>query len=301
MPMKILISGSTGLVASALIPILQSKNHEIYKLVRKIGNQTNEILWDAEKGFSEQNEGKLNGFDAVINLAGDNVASERWTPEKKRRIRNSRVLGTRHLVEALRKQQSKPKIFISASAIGFYGNRGDEILTEDSQKGEGFFPEVCTEWEAEALKAKDFGARVVLLRIGIVLAKEGGALKKMLLPFQLGLGGVVGSGKQWMSWIALEDLVRIIVFVLENNSVEDAINCTAPNPVTNYEFTKTLGKVLSRPTILPIPSLAIKFLFGEMGETLLLEGNRVLPKRLQDLGFEFHFSNLEDALRGILK
>jgi uncharacterized protein len=301
MPMKILISGSTGLVASALIPILQSKNHEIYKLVRKIGNQTNEILWDAEKGFSEQNERKLNGFDAVINLAGDNVASERWTPEKKRRIRNSRVLGTRHLVEALRKQQSKPKIFISASAIGFYGNRGDEILTEDSQKGEGFFPEVCTEWEAEALKAKDFGARVVLLRIGIVLAKEGGALKKMLLPFQLGLGGVVGSGKQWMSWIALEDLVRIIVFVLENNSVEDAINCTAPNPVTNYEFTKTLGKVLSRPTILPIPSLAIKFLFGEMGETLLLEGNRVLPKRLQDLGFEFHFSNLEDALRGILK
>jgi uncharacterized protein (TIGR01777 family) len=299
--MKILISGSTGLVASALIPILQSKNHEIYKLVRKIGNQTNEILWDAEKGFSEQNERKLNGFDAVINLAGDNVASERWTPEKKRRIRNSRVLGTRHLVEALRKQQSKPKIFISASAIGFYGNRGDEILTEDSQKGEGFFPEVCTEWEAEALKAKDFGARVVLLRIGIVLAKEGGALKKMLLPFQLGLGGVVGSGKQWMSWIALEDLVRIIVFVLENNSVEDAINCTAPNPVTNYEFTKTLGKVLSRPTILPIPSLAIKFLFGEMGETLLLEGNRVLPKRLQDLGFEFHFSNLEDALRGILK
>jgi uncharacterized protein len=301
MPMKILISGSTGLVASALIPILQSKNHEIYKLVRKIGNQTNEILWDAEKGFSEQNERKLNGFDAVINLAGDNVASERWTPEKKRRIRNSRVLGTRHLVEALRKQQSKPKIFISASAIGFYGNRGDEILTEDSQKGEGFFPEVCTEWEAEALKAKDFGARVVLLRIGIVLAKEGGALKKMLLPFQLGLGGVVGSGKQWMSWIALEDLVRIIVFVLENNSVEDAINCTAPNPVTNYEFTKTLGKVLSRPTILSIPSLAIKFLFGEMGETLLLEGNRVLPKRLQDLGFEFHFSNLEDALRGILK
>jgi len=299
--MKILISGSTGLVASALIPILQSKNHEIYKLVRKIGNQTNEILWDAEKGFSEQNERKLNGFDAVINLAGDNVASERWTPEKKRRIRNSRVLGTRHLVEALRKQQSKPKIFISASAIGFYGNRGDEILTEDSQKGEGFFPEVCTEWEAEALKAKDFGARVVLLRIGIVLAKEGGALKKMLLPFQLGLGGVVGSGKQWMSWIALEDLVRIIVFVLENNSVEDAINCTAPNPVTNYEFTKTLGKVLSRPTILSIPSLAIKFLFGEMGETLLLEGNRVLPKRLQDLGFEFHFSNLEDALRGILK
>ncbi len=299
--MKILISGSTGLVASALIPILHSKNHEIYKLVRKIGNQTNEILWDAEKGFSEENERKLNGFDAVINLVGDNVASERWNPEKKRRIRNSRVLGTRHLVEALGKQQIKPKIFISASAIGFYGNRGDEILTEDSQKGEGFFPEVCAEWEAEALKAKDFGARVVLLRIGIVLAKEGGALKKMLLPFQLGLGGVVGSGKQWMSWIALEDLTRIIIFALEKDSVENAINCTAPNPVTNYEFTKTLGKVLSRPTILPIPSLAIKFLFGEMGETLLLEGNRVLPKRLQDLGFEFRFSSLEDALRGILK
>ncbi|GIU82211.1 MAG: TIGR01777 family protein [Acidobacteria bacterium] len=299
--MKVLISGATGLVANALIPVLQSKGHEICKLVRKTKGEANEILWDAEKGFSEESEKKLEGFDAVINLAGDNVASERWTPEKKRRIRNSRVLGTRNLVEALKRREIKPKVFISASAIGFYGNRGDEILTEESPKGEGFFPEVCTEWEAEALKAEDFGARVVLLRIGIVLAKEGGALKKMLLPFWLGLGGVVGSGKQWMSWIALEDLVRIIIFSLENDSVQGAINCTAPNPVTNYEFTKTLGKVLSRPTILPIPSLAIKFLFGEMGETLLLEGNRVLPKRLQDLGFEFSFPNLEDALREILK
>jgi uncharacterized protein (TIGR01777 family) len=300
--MKILISGSTGMVAKALIPVLENKGHEIYKLVRKSKDGQNEIVWDAEKGFSEENEKKIQGFDAVINLVGDNVASERWDAEKKKRIRNSRVLGTRNIIEALKKNSAKPKVFISASAIGFYGNRGDEILTEESQKGEGFFPEVCSEWETEALMgAKAIGARVVLLRIGIVLAKDGGALKKMLLPFKLGLGGVIGSGKQWMSWIALDDLVRIILFSLENDSIEGPINCTAPNPVTNYEFTKTLGKVLSRPTIFPIPALAIKFLFGEMGETLLLEGNRVLPKRLQDSGFEFRFANLEEALKEILK
>lgn len=296
--MRILISGATGMVAKALMPHLEG--HEIFKLVRKPSGAGNEIIWDAETGFSAVEETKLSDFDAVINLAGDNIASGRWTPEKKKKIRNSRVLGTRNLMEALKRRNVKPKVFISASAIGFYGNRGDEILTEESPSGEGFLPDVCKEWEAEAKRAEELGARVVLLRIGIVLAKEGGALQKMLPPFKLGIGGVIGSGNQWMSWIALHDLTRIIVFALEKDNLQGPINCTAPNPVTNQEFTKTLGKVLSRPTFIPVPSLAIKFLFGEMGETMLLEGCRVLPKRLQEEGFEFLYPTLESALRKIL-
>ncbi|MCS6873944.1 MAG: TIGR01777 family oxidoreductase [Pyrinomonadaceae bacterium] len=297
--MRILISGATGLVGKSLISNLQG--HEVFKLVRKGTGDKNEIIWDAERGFSESEEAKLTGFDAVINLAGDNVASQRWTPEKKQRIRLSRTLGTKNLVEALKRRNVNPKVFISASAIGFYGNRGDEVLTEESSPGEGFFPEVCQQWETEAKRAEELGSRVVLLRIGIVLAKEGGALKKMLLPFRLGLGGVVGSGNQWMSWIALEDLIRIILFVLEKDKIKGPFNCTSPNPVTNLEFTKTLGKVLSRPTLIPVPALAIKFLFGEMGEALLLESTRVIPKRLQQEGFKFSHPNLEDALRSLLK
>lgn len=295
--MKILISGASGLVGTALIPTLKAKGHEIFKLVRKLPQMADEIQWDAEKGFSDEEQAKLENFDAVVHLAGDNVASENWSDEKKRKIRESRTVGTRVLVDALRKCANQPKVLVSASAIGFYGNREDEILTEDSAKGVGFFPEVCDEWEVESNKATDFGARVVNLRIGVVLAKDGGALEKMLTPFKFGVGGVIGSGKQFMSWIALDDLIKIFHFALENAELNGAINATAPNPATNEEFTKTLGKVLNRPTILPIPAFGIKLLFGEMGERILLEGCRVLPKRLQDSGFEFQFVNLEDALK----
>jgi|DewCreStandDraft_5_1066085.scaffolds.fasta_scaffold06314_5 hypothetical protein len=297
--MRILISGATGMVANALIPLLHQ--HEIFKLVRRPLDGKNEIIWDAEKGFSPEEENKLQGFDAVINLVGDNVASGRWTPQKKLSIRNSRVLGTKNLIDALKRHNASPKVFISASAIGFYGDRGDETLTEDSPRGKGFLAEICEEWEAEALRARDLGSRVVLLRIGIVLAKEGGALKKMLLPFSLGVGGVVGSGKQWMSWIALDDLTEIIKFSLENDTLEGPVNCTAPNPVTNKEFTITLGKVLNRPTFIPLPSLLIKCIFGEMGETLLLQGNKVIPKKLLEKGFKFRYPDLEIALRKILE
>lgn len=299
--MKILISGASGLVGTHLIPTILAKGHEIYRLVRKTPQNSDEIQWNADKGFAESEQSKLENFDAVVHLAGDNVASESWSEAKKKKIRESRVVGTKVLIDALKKTRNSPKHFVSASAIGFYGNRGDEILTEESAKGRGFFPEVCSAWEAEAERAKEFGARVVCLRIGVVLATDGGALEKMLTPFKLGVGGVIGSGKQWMSWIALDDLIKLFHFALENENLHGAFNAVSPNPVTNQEFTKTLGSVLNRPTIVPIPEFGIKLLFGEMGKTLLLEGTRVLPKRLEDEGFEFQFTRLDEALKHVLK
>ncbi len=299
--MKILITGASGLVGGKLIPVLESKGHDIYKLSRSKAKNADEIQWDAYEGFTDEEFAKLESFDAVVHLAGDNVAGGSWTDEKKQSIKDSRVKGTRTLVDALKKVENPPKIFVSASAIGFYGNRGDEILTEESPKGEGFFPEVCSEWEAEGDRAQEFGARVVLPRIGVVLSKDGGALEKMLTPFKFGVGGTIGSGDQYMSWIAIDDLIGIIVFALENKNLNGAVNATAPNPVTNEKFTDTLGTVLHRPTIIPVPSFGIKLLFGEMGETLLLEGCRVIPEKLKNAGFEFEFSDLENALRHVLK
>lgn len=299
--MKILISGASGLVGTHLIPTLKAKGHEVYKLVRKQPKAVDEIQWDSTKGIAESELPKLENFDAVVHLAGDNVASSNWSDEKKRSIKESRTVGTRVLVDSLKKLENPPKTFVAASAIGFYGNRADEVLTEESAKGEGFFPEVCSEWETESEKAADFGARVVMLRIGVVLAKDGGALEKMLTPFKLGVGGVVGSGKQWMSWIALDDLIRLIHHALDDENVHGALNAVAPNPVTNEEFTKTFGKVINRPTIIPIPEFAIKLLFGEMGENTLLGSTRVLPQKTQNTGFSFKYNDLEEALKHALK
>ncbi|HLL99616.1 MAG TPA: TIGR01777 family oxidoreductase [Pyrinomonadaceae bacterium] len=298
--MKILISGASGLVGTHLIPTLKAKGHEIFRLVRKTPQAADEIQWNSETGFSDAERAKLENFNAVVHLAGDNVASENWSEEKKRKIRDSRVNGTRVLVEALKSLKNPPPVLVSASAIGYYGDREDEILTEDSAKGKGFFPEICDAWETEAEKAEAFGARVVMPRIGIVLAKDGGALEKMLTPFKFGVGGRLGGGKQWMSWIVLEDLIRIIHLSLENEKLRGAINAVAPNPVTNEEFTKTFGRVLHRPAILPVPEFAVKLMFGEMGETLLLQGARVLPERLLENGFEFKFTNLEEAMKAVL-
>lgn len=297
--MKILISGASGLIGRHLIPTLKTKGHETYKLVRKSPQNPDEIQWDAEKGFGENERRKLENFDAIIHLAGDNVASENWSDEKKRKIRDSRVVGTKVLVDALKSLENPPKTFISASAVGFYGDRKDEILTEDSPPGGGFFPEVCAAWEAEAKKAESF-ARAAFLRIGVVLAKDGGALEKMLTPYKLGIGGVVGSGKQWMSWIAIDDIVGIFNFLLDNENLSGAFNGTAPNPATNEFFIKSFGRAISRPTVLPIPAFVVKLLFGEMGETALLQGCRVLPKRLKEAGYEFKFPHLHDALHHVL-
>jgi uncharacterized protein len=299
--MKILVSGATGLVGRHLVPQLENKGHEVFSLVRKAPKNEREIQWDAELGFTKSEFQKLENAEAVVHLAGAGIADERWTKERKRIIRDSRVTGTRVLVEALSAMENPPKSLISASAIGYYGDRKDETLTEDSPPGNDFLANVGVEWEREAQRAKEFGMRVVNLRIGIVLSTEGGALKEMLTPFKMGVGGRVGKGKQFVSWIALEDLLRAIEFAIENENLRDAVNATAPNPVRNAEFAEALGHALNRPSLVPTPEFAVRLMFGELADALLFSSARVLPKKLQEHGFQFHFENIEPALRHILK
>ena len=294
--MRILITGASGLIGKALRRTFDHRGYEVLLATRAEPRKPNEIQWSAEEGFREEDLGRLEGLDAVIHLAGESISGLRWTDEKKRAIRDSRVKGTHNIVNALANLKEKPKVFISGSAMGFYGDRGDEIVTEASTPGDNFLAEVCREWEMESRRAEDSGIRTVLLRTGIVLSKDGGALATMMTPFKFGVGGVIGSGKQWMSWVALDDVVEIINFALENRDLRGAVNVASPNPVTNEAFTKTLGEVLYRPTILPLPEFAVNLVFGEMGDALLLNSTRVEPKRLQEAGYEFKFKNLKAAL-----
>jgi uncharacterized protein (TIGR01777 family) len=297
--MKILVTGATGLVGTALVPKLKAAGHEVYKLVRREPNRAaGEILWNPAQGTIDAES--LEGVEAVVHLAGESVSEGRWTDEKKRRIRESRSKGTRLLSETLAGLKQKPRTLVSASATGFYGSRGDEVLTEQSASGSDFLSEVCREWELATQPAAQSGIRVANLRFGVILTAEGGALKKMLTPFKLGLGGKVGSGEQYMSWITLDDAVGAILFALENETLRGPVNVVSPQPVTNLDFTKTLGSVLSRPTIFFVPKFAARLAFGEVADALLLSSARVEPARLKEAGFQFKHPQLEGALRHIL-
>lgn len=298
--MKVLITGASGLVGGRLISALEPKGWEIYRLSRSAPESATDIQWDPYEGFSSGEAAKLDGMDLVIHLAGENVAGGSWTEERKKRIRDSRVKGTKTLVSALAALENPPGVFVSASAIGYYGNRGNEIVTEDSDPGKGFLAEVSVDWETESAKAGKFASRVVIPRIGLVLSKDGGALEKMLTPFSYGLGGTVGSGEQWMSWIAIDDLISVFLHVIESDDFEGVFNATSPNPVQNKDFTAALAAAVSRPAFIPIPGFGVKLIFGEMGETLLLEGCRVIPRKLEQVGFKFRFPKLEDALRHVI-
>lgn len=296
--MRIAISGATGLVGSELTKALQTAGSEVTRLVRKNPGAT-DILWDpSETSFDAEPLGEC---QAVVHLAGENIATGRWTPDKKNRIRESRVHSTRLLAESLAKLKQKPPVFLCASAIGYYGDAGDALQTESSPAGDDFLAEVCAAWEAATAPARDAGMRVVNLRIGVVLSDQGGALAKMLTPFRLGLGGRVGSGKQYMSWIALPDLVGAIRHAIHNEAVSGPLNGVAPSPVTNSEFTRTLGKVLGRPTLFPMPAFMARLMFGEMAEALLLSSTRVSAEKLEKSGYRFEFPDLEAALRGVIE
>ena len=298
-PMKVAVTGATGLIGSALVPFLRSGGHEAAPLRRApAGRGGDGPSWDPDTGALSA--GALDGLDAVVHLAGENVAGGRWTAARKARIRDSRVACTRRLAEALAGLPDPPRTLVAASAIGFYGDRGDEVLAEVSAPGEGFLPTVCQAWEEAAAPAREAGIRVVHLRIGVVLTPAGGALGQMLFPFRMGVGGVIGSGRQHMSWVALDDVLGGILHVLRTDGLAGAVNMVAPNPATNAEFTKTLGRVLRRPTILPLPGFAARLAFGEMADALLLASARVDPARLRQGGFAFGYPGLEDALRHVL-
>ncbi|HXF06211.1 MAG TPA: TIGR01777 family oxidoreductase [Blastocatellia bacterium] len=297
--MNILVSGSSGFIGSALVAALRAGDHRVVRLVRPQSKADGPVVrWDPDTGTIDR--AGLEGIEAVIHLAGASIA-ERWTPEHKTRIRESRVRGTRLLSEALAEQARPPGVLICASATGYYGHRGDEWLTEESPPGTGFLADVCQQWEAAAEPARQRGIRVVNLRIGIVLGRQGGALARMLLPFRLGLGGTIGCGRQYWSWIALDDLVSAFLHALVTDSLSGPVNVVSPVPVTNREFTRTLGRVLARPTVFPLPAPVARFLLGEMADELLLASARVRPVRLLESGFQFRYPDLESALRHLLK
>ncbi len=302
--MRALVSGSSGLVGRALVRDLIAAGHSVGCLIRPQGAgaphpSATAVRWDPLAGELDQSAAE--GAEAIIHLAGASIAAGRWSPARKRVLRESRVDATRQLVAALARLRRPPRTFISASAVGYYGSRGDEDLAEASSSGSDFLATLARDWEAEAARAAEFGARVVFPRFGVILAARGGALQRMLLPFRLGLGGRLGRGEQWMSWLTLEEAVGIARFALENSEVRGPVNAVAPNPVRNREFTRVLGRVLRRPTIFPAPAFALRLALGEMADALLLSSQRALPQRLKGLGYAFRHPELEPALRAVLR
>ena len=303
--MKVVVSGATGLIGKVLCKRLLGDGHVVTALARSPDRAIQQlpgataVRWDA-LGAPPGPEA-LEGADAIVHLSGEPIAAGRWTATKKKRILESRIQGTQGILDALSQCGQKPKVLVSGSAVGFYGDRGDEILDEENPSGQGFPADVANQWEHVAQQAQAHHLRVVLLRTGIVLSTQGGALPRMLPPFRLFVGGPLGSGRQWMSWIHIQDEVEIIRLALSDERVEGPINLTAPQPVTNREFSSQLGRVLKRPALLPVPAFALRLLLGEMAQALLLEGQRVLPRRLQALGYSFRYPGPEAALRDLLE
>ncbi len=297
--MIVAVTGAGGLIGSALVSSLRADGHRVVPLVRRAPRPGEDALgWDPSSGAITPAGSAV--ADAVVHLAGESVVGLRWTAQKKRRIRESRVTATSRLVQALTRLAKPPAVLVCASGIGYYGSRGDGVLTEDSRAGTGFMADLARDWEAATAAAMARGIRVVNLRIGVVLSAKGGALAAMLTPFRLGLGGIVGSGAQWMSWIALDDVIGAIRLALETDGLRGPVNAVAPTPVTNAEFTRTLGRVLGRPTFVPLPALAARLALGEMADELLLTSQRVLPARLEASRYPFRHPSLEGALRAAL-
>ncbi|MBI5665743.1 MAG: TIGR01777 family protein [Nitrospirae bacterium] len=307
--MNILITGGTGFIGTPLARELRGKGHSVTVTTRRPSDSKDKLTWSAPALIPPD---IISRFDAVINLAGEPIAPRRWTKDRKERILSSRINTTRALVESIRQiehtplspldrgeRKRLPKVLISASAVGFYGAHGDEYVTEDTPPAGDFLADVCKQWEAEAYKALDLGIRVVTVRIGGVLEADGGALPMMALPFKFFLGGPIGSGRQWFSWIHRDDIIGIIIFALENDSVSGPVNMTAPNPVTNREFSRSLGQVLHRPSFLAVPGIVVKLMLGELG-AVLLTGQRVLPEKILRAGYRFKYSDVSQALRAIL-
>tara|TARA_B100001778_G_scaffold275962_1_gene239130 strand:+ start:731 stop:2107 length:1377 start_codon:yes stop_codon:yes gene_type:complete len=296
---KILIAGSSGMIGTQLVAFFDTGGHDVWRLVRREAKpNSNEIKWDPENDILDSRE--IEGFDAIIHLGGAGIGDKRWTKKRKDLIQKSREKTTTLLSDTICKLDKKPEVFLIASAIGFYGNRGDEELTEESEPGEGFLTETVLAWEKYANSAKNAGVRVINIRTGIVLSATGGALNRMLLPWKLGGGGSIGGGKQWMSWISLDDQIYAINHLIMKKECSGPYNLTSINPVRQKEFSRTLGRVLWRPAFAPIPKFPMKILFGELAGPLLFEGQRVLPDRLMKSGFKFTHENLEDALRDCL-
>jgi uncharacterized protein len=297
--MKILISGASGLMGAALRSVLRAEGHTTARLVRPGGHAPEgDVRWDPSSAMIDT--AAMEGADAVVHLSGASIADGRWTPARKALLRSSRVDSTRLLVDALARLRQKPRVLVCASATGFYGDRGDEVLTEASEPGTDFLALLARDWEAEAMRASAAGIRTVLLRFGVILDAHRGALPKMLLPFRFGAGGRIGNGRQWMPWIALDDAVGIAHAAIADERYSGAVNTVAPNPVRNAEFTRIVARVLHRPAIFAAPAFALRAVLGEMAQPLLLTSTRAIPKHLAELGYSFRFAELEGALRSIL-
>ncbi len=297
--MKVLVSGASGLVGHALIPALEDDGHAVLRLVRHpVRDPGEEMQWNPYSGRIDA--GSLPPFDAVIHLSGESIAG-RWNVAKKRAIYDSRVRTTAFLAQCMERMERPPAVWLCASAIGYYGNQGDKTLTEDAEAGATYLASVCKDWEEATKPAIDRGVRVVNMRFGVVLDKDGGSLPLMMRPFKMGVGGKIGDGKQYMSWITLDDLVSAIVFALNNEKLTGPVNFVAPNPATNGEFTKAVGKALNRPTLFPTPAFALRAALGQMAKELILASTRVIPQKLSDAGFEFEHPDIEGALKSLLK